>query len=115
LRPYGGLGRIGLDLKQSREVRATDDGFASHVIRYSYRLIEAGGSELLAHHWHPVGLSPVTHPHLHLSSRIPALSLASGTASIALEEVHLPTGWVTVADIVRLLIEELGAAPRRPD
>lgn len=35
--------------------------------------------------------------------------------SITLADMHIPTGFVTLADIVRLLIAEFGVEPRRSD
>lgn len=45
------------------------------------------------------------HPrhHLHLP-----LSLECGTKRIDLSRVHIPTGWVTMGELIRFLIEELG-------
>lgn len=34
--------------------------------------------------------------------------LAAGTGQIDLDKVHLPTGWVTLEEVIRFLIAELG-------
>lgn len=82
-------------------------GYFFHVTEYQHR-------EILAYHWHPDGVSPVTTPHLHLSSRLPDIAVSEGV-EISLSAVHLPTGEVSAQDIVRLLITEFGVEPRRSD
>ena len=54
-------------------------------------------------------------PHLHLSGRLPPLDPGPATEPAALGEIRLPTGFVTLADVVWLLITEFGIAPRRAD
>ena len=79
-------------------------------------MLDAEEREVLAYHWHPVGVSPVTFPHLHLSGRLPALDAGPRQEPLRLGGMHLPTGgMVTLADVVRLLIAECGVAPRRAD
>lgn len=59
--------------------------------------------EFLAFHWHPQ--SRVSWPHLHVRAGVePALATA-----------HIPTGRVPLEDIVRMLIDDLGARPLRDD
>ena len=74
----------------------------------SYR-VEIGGDEV-SYHWHPTGSSRVITPHMHIVS---AMRLASNGKPIG--ELHLPTGMVSLAAIVKFLIEELGVEPNRPD
>jgi hypothetical protein len=50
---------------------------------------------LFAYHWHPTGASPVTWPHLHV------LDPAS-----ALRKVHLPTGRISLEEVLRLAVVE---------
>jgi hypothetical protein len=80
-----------------------------HVAGYSFQLADGFGNELLAYHWHPVGLSHVRTPHLHLGA-----STVRNDA-IPINETHLPTGVVTLPEIVRYLIEEIGVEPNRAD
>lgn len=61
---------------------------------------------LLAYHWHPGGGSRVDWPHLHIYA-----PLAQDSAK--LQKAHLPTGPISLAAVVRMLITELGVAPRR--
>jgi hypothetical protein len=62
--------------------------------------------ELFAYHWHPIGRSHVTTPHLHISGRTEPPELA---------QAHYPTGPVTLADVVRPLIADFQVPPRRTD
>lgn len=68
------------------------------------------GEGPISYHWHPKGASRVTSPHLHLES---VSASSRGTKPIG--ELHLPTGQVSLAAIVRFLIEELGVEPNRAD
>jgi hypothetical protein len=80
-----------------------------HLAGYSFQLADGFGNELLAYHWHPIGLSHVRTPHLHLGA-----STVRNDA-IPINETHLPTGIVTLPEIVRYLIEEIGVEPNRTD
>jgi hypothetical protein len=46
---------------------------------------------------------------------VPPHDLGRGAVPVALAEVHVPTGSVWLADLVRLLIAEFEIAPRRLD
>ena len=48
-------------------------------------------------------------PHLHLGSSL------DGNDAIDVSDLHLPTGVVSLASIVRFLIEEIGDEPNRAD
>ena len=80
--------------------------WTAETVGYIYALVGPDGEDLLAYHWHPEGLSRVTRPHVHIAAiRHPVVSART----------HLPTGRAELADLVRLLIEELGVPPRRGD
>jgi hypothetical protein len=98
-------------------ISARDDPQHRGPIRlqeYRMSVTESDEREILAYHWHPHGQSPVTVPHLHVSGRIPPIQIAPGEA-VALADMHLPTGYVGLADVVRLLIVEFRVVPRRHD
>lgn len=84
-------------------------------IGYTYKILDTIAQEILAFHWPPVGFSSVTHPHLHLSSQLPPVVTGREQQEIALSDMHIPTGFVTLPDIVRLLIDEFGVEPLRDD
>lgn len=89
--------------------------YVARTVGYRYQVLDPQGQELLAYHWHPTGVSPVTYPHLHLSSRVRPIEVGQDADPVALGEMHLPTGFVAFADVVRLLIAEFGAQPRQTD
>lgn len=112
--------RLGMTMDHRYMVAPTDDG--ATIVRtteYRYRILDPNGLEILAYHWHPAGVSPVTYPHVHLSGRLPPLALGPRGGAVRLGGMHLPTGGevgaVTLADVVRLLITEFGVGPRRAD
>jgi hypothetical protein len=92
-----------------------ENGYIARQVDYQHYLLDADQREILAYHWHPTGVSPVTWPHLHLSGRLAPLDAGRGQALITIGGMHLPTGHVTLADVVRLLITEFDIRPRRAD
>lgn len=78
------------------------------VSSYFYELLDSDGREVLAYHWHPRGNSPVATPHLHLEQ-------GANVGRPEVRDAHLPTGEVSLNAIFRVLIEEMGVQPRRPD
>ena len=80
--------------------------YATPLVGYRYELAHADGPMILAYHWHPVGVSPVTWPHLHLAGQV---------ASVPFDKAHLPTGLVSRQDVLRFAIADLGVEPIRDD
>lgn len=60
-------------------------------------------------------MSDVRFPHLHLSTRIPSFDIQPHTEPVTLSGMHIPTGFVTSAEIVRLIVVEFGVEPTRAD
>jgi hypothetical protein len=117
LRRRGG-GSLGLFLRcdvEPIQAALPRPSFRSRLIGYAYQITDAEDRELLAFHWHPDSVSPVTGPHLHLTSRIGRIEAPRTGSAIALGQVHIPTGTVNLADVIRLLIGEFDVEPRRPD
>lgn len=54
-------------------------------------------------------VKPLAHPRHHL--HIP-LVLPLPSRLVNLEDIHIPTGWVTIEEIIRFLITELNVTPR---
>ena len=77
-----------------------------HGAEYAYTVLTGDGQRVLAYHWHPIGSSAFTQPHVHVYGR---------TTPIDLRRMHLPTGHVALASALRLLIEEFGVRPLRDD
>lgn len=81
---------------------------------YSYWLLDRAGHELLLYQWIPAGLSPVTTPHLHVGALAhPHVSaLVQAQAPLApLTRAHLPTGFISLTDILRMAVADLGVEP----
>lgn len=75
---------------------------------YYYTFADESSQEVIAYHWHPTQRSHAIYPHLHMES-----GAQVGRSDIA--NAHLPTGWVTLNDVIQLAITELGVTPRRED
>ena len=71
-----------------------------------YEVADADGGLIVTFHWHPAESERVTWPHLHAYGQHP---------SVELHKLHLPTGPLSIAAVVRFLIEDLSVVPRRPD
>ena len=78
------------------------------VRSFSYEIHDSEGREVLLYHWHPRGNSPVVTPHLHLEQ-------GAQVGRTEVRDAHLPTGDVSLNSLLRVLIEEMGVQPQRPD
>lgn len=67
---------------------------------YRYRVDDSARRELISWHWHPIGESRHTRPHLHVSEG-------------RLAGLHLPTGRVSIEAVLRLLLTEFHVRPTR--
>lgn len=76
-------------------------------VGYSYILHGEEGKELFAYQWHPNSPSPVRTPHVHIGT-------ALGLTDPVLPKLHMPTGRVSLEQVIRLAVE-LGAEPIRSD
>ena len=107
----GGSSRILLAFYQYYSVVETEVPRVRWMVSeegYEYKILDADGREIIVYHWHPVEHNPIAFHHLHLEH-----GAAVGRGE--LQTAHLPTGYVSVADILRLLIVDFGAVPRRGD
>lgn len=80
---------------------------------YSYVIRDREQREILAFHWHPGQRSAVNAPHLHVGSAI--LDSQSGDLGKAFSRFHIPTGHISIAQVVRLLATEFNVVPNRQD
>lgn len=107
----GGEGRLSLSvILFYRIIESSDPGAQWRIITttYFYTFADDASQEVIAYHWHPNGRGFVNYPHLHMEA-----GAQVGRSDIA--SAHLPTGWVTLNDVIRLAITELGVTPRRED
>ena len=84
--------------------------FSCEVVTYWHAFESNPGKEIIAFHWAPEagGLSR-TYPHLHIGHMV------AGDGAFMPErfhKMHIPTGFISVAAVVRFAIEELGASVR---
>jgi hypothetical protein len=110
--------RIFFDFMSSLAVQQPDDqreSIAARIVSYEYRILDLDAREILAFHWHPAGYSNVIDPHLHLSGKLNPIDTGRGQEPLPLAPMHIPNGFVTLEDVVRLLITEFGITPRRDD
>ena len=78
------------------------------VVEYYNTILNSEEQKVLLYHWHPRGSSSVTTPHLHLKQ-------GAQVGRSEVRDAHLPTGEVSLNVILRVLIEEMGVQPRRPN
>jgi hypothetical protein len=77
-----------------------------YLVSYRYELSELSEREIFAYHCQPKGDSPITHPHIQVGTNDPRLSH---------ENKHLPTGLVTLHQVIHCLITEFEVPPLRKD
>jgi hypothetical protein len=70
---------------------------------YVYELLDGDRRRVIAYHWHPVGRSAVTWPHVHLPKGTP----------FDLAQAHAPTGRISIEAVLRFAIQDLGVEPLR--
>jgi len=85
------------------------------AIAYSYRILDRDAREIIAYHWHPTGVSRVTHPHLHRSNNIAPIAVGRGQQPLAIADLHIASGFIEFANFARMLIDELSVQPLRDD
>lgn len=83
---------------------------------YEYRLLDHDHRELLVYHWQPgPSFAGPDHPHVHVSAALHAQVDAVTRREIGLDKLHVATGRVSLAAMVRMLITEFDIAPLRHD
>jgi hypothetical protein len=98
--------RLKLGVSQQFRVFQLHEGrYSLIVMGYKYSLHDAGDREIIGYHWHPSGQSRHTQPHFHLGP-------AAETRQRDLASAHLPTGIISLADIIEMAIETFGVDPR---
>lgn len=83
---------------------------------YEYRLLDHRLEEQPVYHWQPgPDFAGLDHPHVHVSATLDVQIDALSRRAIDLDKLHIPTGHVTLQDMIRMLITEFQVAPRRTD
>ncbi len=75
---------------------------------YNYNLRDADNRVVLAFHWHPAERFKVRHPHLHLDQ-------GARLGHEDLHRTHIPTGRISIEEVIRFVITELRVEPLRGD
>ena len=118
---HGGIGELDVRIALDYLVEVTGvQEFAVHTTGYRFLVSDIAGQALIAYDWHPTGLSLVITPHLHIpAARSVVLAQRHGTpradTRTYLGSLHLPTGQISLADIVRMSITEFRVDPTRDD
>ncbi len=107
----GGQSRLRFRLRQYYRITESDSPGTSWMVMetgYRYAVTDADGRDVFEYHWHPVGQSPIVAPHLHIGYGAMATRPEFSGA-------HLPTGQVSISEILRTLIRDFSVTPRRSD
>lgn len=105
----GGSRRLSIEVHEELAAGTRPPEAVRGLARYRYELREFDGREILAYHLHPGASRSVPNfPHLHVSG-------GAGDLIPELQRAHLPTGAVSLADFVALLIRDFGVRPLRPE
>lgn len=93
-------------VNQPRTYRVVTNG-------YEYMILNRQQREVLAFHWHPGQRSHEHDPHVHIGSAV----VDSGSSDIGktFSRFHIPTGHISIAQVVRLLLTDFGVVPNRQD
>ncbi len=115
LRAFGPLHGSSLTAFVSLETSSVVREFAGDgVITRSYRiaLLDRAEREVLAWHWQPgPEFAGPDYPHLQVSAAVGFPDARGHRTMVDLDKVHLPTGPVSLAGVVRMLVEEFGVQP----
>ena len=118
---HGGIGELDVRIALDYLVEATGvQEFAARTTGYRCLVSDIAGQDLVAYDWHPTGLSSVITPHLHIpAARSVVLAQRPGTpradTRTHLGSLHFPTGPISLAEFVRMLITEFRVDPIRDD
>ena len=80
-----------------RDNRPNMGPFRVTITAYNYMIMDAEETEILAYHWHSE--AGLTYPHLHVTKLG--------------KKYHLPTGRVSLEQVIRLLLNDFQVQPRK--
>jgi hypothetical protein len=90
-------------------VRRGEQGIAVETISRFYSLLTSDAIEILTFQWTPETTNGKPFPHLHVGRAV--VSDSTRILPDRFHKVHVPTGHVTLAAVIRLAIEEFGVRP----
>jgi hypothetical protein len=86
------------------------DRYRISTQEYIYEVTGPKRQPLISAHWHPLARnSTFVDPHWHIGG----VSVAQDR--VYLDRAHIPSPRVSIEEFIRLMIEELGVAPRNDD
>lgn len=119
VRSFGPLRSAGLNVVVSLVATPNDetpDGWSANTRSYLVSLVDRDEREVLAWHWQPgEEYAGPDHPHLHVSAAVHFPDARGHRTLLDLDKLHLPTGMVSLAAVVRTLIDEFGVQPAVAD
>jgi hypothetical protein len=98
------------------EVHDPDDvrgPFHASTGGYMFTIRDKRKQEIISFHWDPRDPNSRRYPHLHIGATV--LDAENPVFGDSFSRLHIPTGRVTVEDVVRFLIEELKVIPLQSD
>jgi hypothetical protein len=91
------VAHVNLRIGHRYRLVSDEDGWHVSTVAYEYYLLEDGGNELVAWHWHPE--SRVTSPHIH------------APADPVHRRMHIPSGRISIESVLRMLVTDFGVQP----
>ena len=102
--PVAGPRRLSLQIEHYYGANERNGLWTVSTRSYLYHVF-AADTEIVAFHWHP-GVTAFDGPHAHFRHL---------NHPFPMGKAHIPTGRTSLESVVRLLVDELGVAPARPD
>ena len=78
------------------------------TVGYDYAFEDLSRKEILAYHWHPNQRSDTVTPHLHLEQ-------AAKVGRKELAQAHLPTGRISIEEMIHVAVRGFGAQHLKRD
>ena len=108
-------GDLYLSLFQALIVEPEGKRWRLETIEYRYRLLDEDNPRAdAAIRWEYLRTPPHAYPRHHLQTRS-RVELADGILVLPLSRLHTPSGWVTIEELIRFLIYDLGVRPRNDE
>ena len=97
----------------TQDVEVPSRQWSISLVGYMYTIQLRDPTEVVAYQWHPQRTIDLPYPHVHFgpASARPDSAVRTGE----LHNVHVPTGLVSIEEVIRLVVDEFQVEPRRPD
>lgn len=97
----------------THDVEVPSRRWSIQLVGYMYTVHLRDLTEVVAYQWHPQRTIDLPYPHIHFG---PASARPdSAVRPDELHKVHFPTGFVSLEEVVWLVIDEFNVEPRRSD